>query len=490
VIKLQCSVADWGHGYRCVSAPANNKITLDRDVTGEISVGDLLELLVYDTNSKEVCLDTYTVESVAGDEVTIVETWIVTPTAGCRVAVAAADVIKLRRIIRIDPTVDNYFKITVETYDPDLFYADELDPNNPNANYIWPAPAGQINGPLTRAEMADLIAQLLPPQPNIEIPWPGNLTWTGSGGDTVAWSATDGDEPISFRYRGTTYEITADSTTDEFIYWDPNYTTTFRHTNLMSTVLAAGGWLMCRDVDGVATPSIPMQTMHGALSLNNGPAEAGADVTSSHTASAISGQGALATRDNVSLDSHVIDGTTYKRMLAAWRAEGDTTKIDGGKIYTGSILAGSIATYNLTAANAAMENLFVKNAHIENLTIATEKIAPHAATTSDAGYVNGSYTLTDSWYTIAECTLTDLTGEDVHLSFGCFLAGTGGANLKVMEGAETIWSRDAVAFGDFIKNMVDTDPGTGSNTYKLQGQRTALSPEVTERFISGVSYKK
>ena len=50
------------------------------------------------------------------------------------------------------------------------------------------------------------------------------------------------------------------------------------------------------------------------------------------------------------------------------------TTIDGGDIQADSILAGSISTYNLTAANATFENLVVKTAAIDNLSIGTGKI--------------------------------------------------------------------------------------------------------------------
>lgn len=43
------------------------------------------------------------------------------------------------------------------------------------------------------------------------------------------------------------------------------------------------------------------------------PAQAGADVTASHTAAGIAGQGALATLNSVNLDTQVTDGTTYVR---------------------------------------------------------------------------------------------------------------------------------------------------------------------------------
>lgn len=265
VVRIQCKVANWGHGYRVVDSTATNKVTLDRNVVNEISIGDLLYLRAYDSVAKVVRIDVYTVESAAANVVTIEETWIITPAKGNNIAVGVAGAIKLRRIIKMQPTADNFFDATVETYNPTLFAADELDPDNPDKNYIWPEPARPITGPITRAEVTDLIAQLLPPQPNIEIPWPANLTWTGDDVDTVTWSRTDADEPISFRYEGTTYEITPDNTTDKFIYWDPEYNTVFRTTNLASVALDTDHWLMCVNKDGVAFPANAVQLMHAGV---------------------------------------------------------------------------------------------------------------------------------------------------------------------------------------------------------------------------------
>ena len=167
--------------------------------------------------------------------------------------------------------MDNFFNVTVETYDIDLFDADNIDPDNPNVNYIWPAPAGSIVGPVTRAELSDYVSQILPPQPDIDIPWPSNLTWSGDEVDTVTWAATNedsgADDPITFRYRGVTYEITPDSTTDEYVYWDPDFATVFSTTNLASTAMASGHWLMCVNKDGVAYPANAQQLIHCAVLL-------------------------------------------------------------------------------------------------------------------------------------------------------------------------------------------------------------------------------
>lgn len=270
VIKLQCKVANWGHSYRTVSATVDT-VTLDRDATSDVSAGDLLYVRSYDGETEEVHVDVYTVESVNGNTVTIEESnWEILPVKGDRVAIGVLGSIKSRRIIKITPTIDNYFDVVVETYDESLFDADELDPDNPNVNYIWPEPAGPVDGPVTRAEITDLVKQLLPPQPDIEIPWPSNLTWTGDTVDTVGWESTTGsgiEDGITFRYRGETYEIESDETTDEFIYWDPEYTTVFRTTNLASTALAPGHWLMCVNKDGVAHPANAVQLMHAGILL-------------------------------------------------------------------------------------------------------------------------------------------------------------------------------------------------------------------------------
>ena len=263
VIRLQNRIPDWGVGYRVIESTAANKVTLDRTCTADY--GDTLYVRSYDTVLKIVVTDDYVVDSVVDKVVTITTNWDVTPTKNNLCAIGPAGSIKLRRITEIQSSVTNFFDVTVETYDSALFTADDLVPDNPDQNYIWSQPANPLIRPVTRAEVAEMIHQLVPPQVDADAPVTSNCTWTGSGGDTVTWSKTDATEPIIFRYKGTSYEITPDSTTDEFIYWDPEFTTTFRHTNDAAVAVALGKWYMCRNVDGVAYPTVPFSSVHAGV---------------------------------------------------------------------------------------------------------------------------------------------------------------------------------------------------------------------------------
>lgn len=238
-------------------------VTLDRTCTA--SAGDIIYVRSYDEVNERVVVNSYTVDSVSGAVVTITETWDVTPIKGNILAIGVAGDIKLRRIVKMRHAPNNYFDVEFETYTATLFDSDDIEPNIDNPDYVWPQPAGQLTKPITRWEVIDLINQMLPPQPDIEIPWLSNCTWTGSGGDTVTWAKRDANEPILFKFRGTTYEITPDSTTDEFIYWDPNYTTQFRHHALVTTALDTGHWLMCRNAAGVAFPHNAVQIQHAGI---------------------------------------------------------------------------------------------------------------------------------------------------------------------------------------------------------------------------------
>ena len=263
VINIQHKVPNWGEGHRAVKSTAANKITLDR--TCAAIPTDLLFIQVFNTATKKVEVKSYTVQSVAGKVVTITTNWDITPKKNYMVAIGADGDIQTRRITKMDLRVDNYFDISVETYDPALFTADDLVPDLPDQNYIWSQPANPLTRPVTRAEVVEIIHQVMVPQPDIDAPFTSNCTWTGSGGDTVSWSKTDATEPIIFRYKGTSYEITPDGTTDAFIYWDPNFTTTFRHTNDAAVAVALGKWYMCRNVAGVAWPTVPFSSVHAGV---------------------------------------------------------------------------------------------------------------------------------------------------------------------------------------------------------------------------------
>ncbi|HDZ39039.1 MAG TPA: hypothetical protein ENH62_12250 [Marinobacter sp.] len=264
VIRVQSRPANWGKAYRVVSSTADT-VTVDRDVTTDVTAGDVLHIRTYDTITEQVITDTYTVGSVLGAVITATVNWDVTPVKGNLVATGPAGDVKLRRITKIQPTPDNYFKVTCETYDVTLFDTDDIDPSNPNVNYLWSGASPGMSEPVVRADLDDLVQQLLPHQPDINVPWPSNLTWTGSGGDTVSWSKTNADDDITFRYAGTTNIIAGDSTTNTYIYWSPSSPTVFLTTNLISTATAAGNWVVAINEAGVVSTPNPQQIMHGGL---------------------------------------------------------------------------------------------------------------------------------------------------------------------------------------------------------------------------------
>lgn len=253
VIRLQQRTPDWGQGYRVIKCPSSSTMKLDREVIG-VDADDLLYVRSYDDVGEVVDNSVYTVVSTSGAIVTIAEVWDPTPVKNNIVAIGVGGAIVLRRIIKMEPTVDNYFDIEVETYDAALYDADDLDPDAPNKDYDWSAPAGTIAKPVSHDEVVDLIETLLPPQPDIDVPQRSNCAWSGDSVDTVTWAKDDATEDIVFRFEGVDYAITPDDTTDEFIYWDPNFSTSFKTTNLVTIATAAGNWLMCRNIDGVAYP--------------------------------------------------------------------------------------------------------------------------------------------------------------------------------------------------------------------------------------------
>ena len=265
VIRLQSRPANWGEAYRVMSFTTDT-VTVDRDVTGDVSVGDVLHIRSYDNITEQVVTDTYEVDSISGRVITVIVNWDVDPAKGNLVAVGLAGDIKLRRIIKIQPTSDNYFKVIVEAYDVDLFDSDDIDPNNPNVNYIWAGASPGIGGAVTHAELDDLVAQIVPAQPNINVPWPANIDWTGSGGDAVAWSKVDADFDMTFRYAGTSNVIAEDSTTDKYIYWDPSSPTVFLSSNLLATAIGGGDhWVVAINEAGVVSTPNPQQIIHGGL---------------------------------------------------------------------------------------------------------------------------------------------------------------------------------------------------------------------------------
>lgn len=309
VVRVQSNVPNWGQSYRVVISPTSSTVQLDR-VVEDVAENDLFWVKTVHATTKEVGLNCYTVHSTADKVVTIKETWVDgrKPLKNHMAAIGIAGSIKLRRIIKMQVSVTNYFDVELETYDAHpvtgLFTSDNEDPVLTNPDYVQPVT--ELVAPMSHQAVVDLINALAPPSPKVSKPQLFNCDWSGNDATKVFWSKLNPDEPILLTWQGETYEIAPSpdpaGTTLEFIYWDSTNPEEFQVSGSAAAALAPGMYLMCTNKNGEEHPADATQTQHGAiiqvgtliaeqiiiaginaLGLMNAPAEAGADVTYVHT---------------------------------------------------------------------------------------------------------------------------------------------------------------------------------------------------------------
>ncbi len=273
VVRVQALTPDWGQNYKVSSVDSDMQtLTMDRRV--DALPNDLLYIRTYDATSgvENVTVTPYTIATADDKVITVLETLDPVPVGGEIAATgggdSGSDEMVLRRIIKITESQNNYYQIDVETYDPALYDADG-DVSHPsyNSNYVWPSPANRLIKPANWDNVSDMIDRMIPPAPDIEIPWLSNVDWVADSGGTITWSARDAAKPILFRYRGVSYSITADNSDKEFIYWNPSYTTLFLGTDDVNVAIASGNWVVCINKGGTAYPASPSQLIHAGLIL-------------------------------------------------------------------------------------------------------------------------------------------------------------------------------------------------------------------------------
>ncbi len=145
----------------------------------------------------------------------------------------------------------------------------------------------------------------------------------------------------------------------------------------MSTDRLTSGTLLVGRTEAKATDADADQT--SANTAANAATYTGASISTTYTAAKATDPNADQTSANTSNDTSNVNGLAAT-SVSGWSHVSDTTKIDGGDIFTNTILAASISTYNLTAINATLENLIVKTAAIDNLSIGTGKVVADAIT--------------------------------------------------------------------------------------------------------------
>ena len=267
VHPIQRKKANWGTSYRVRRYVNSTTLLLDRTVVA--TAGDDLYVRSYNPSTEEVVTIKYAVKGIAGSRVTITTSFTVQPISNDIVAIGSTSQIKLRRIKAIEWTGDHFFELTVETYDADLFTYDAAAPVIPYTDITPPESRNKLERFVTMEQVQQLIEQQMPLAVDTDTPVISNCTWTDNqdAAGKVQWSATDADENIQIRYRGTTYAITAGSDADRFIYWITGESV-FRHTNsesTMATALLSRAWVVCENRSGTGWPVTPFQLVWAGL---------------------------------------------------------------------------------------------------------------------------------------------------------------------------------------------------------------------------------
>jgi len=268
VFNVQVTQPNWGESYRIEDSDSSTglDITLDRIVTA--TAGEELYIRSYVPGSGAVTTTKYTIDSVASKVVTLTTGLTDAVSRKDIVAVGSTTELKKRRLISKTWNPDHTFSMVFEQYDASLFDIFSTTPTVDYPDYTPATSDNKLADPISGFDVQTIIKNAAVPQASMDIPWTSNLTWahTGSAG-TASWAATNVANDILFRLKGTTYSITADNTTKEFIYWDPNFTTTFRDTDDIDVAIAANNWLMAVNDGDAIHPANGVQLMHAGVLL-------------------------------------------------------------------------------------------------------------------------------------------------------------------------------------------------------------------------------
>lgn len=185
-------------------------------------------------------------------------------------------------------------------------------------------------------------------------------------------------------------------------------------------------------------------------------------------------------------------GSVPAADIAAWAAT-DTTKIDGGKIYTGSVQAASIAANTITADKLAAKTITAASGVIADLAVDTLQIAGNAVTVPSTSYsgvsqtitgVNGQNTPTTAIHSIT----VEASGQPMLLFISYDITvlawvsdQEAGTLTAVLKRGSTELRRNLAGFAGFV----DTPPA-GTHTYYLYIETTNVNKYIVKQkmFIS------
>jgi len=152
---------------------------------------------------------------------------------------------------------EHQFVLELMEYNENLWAADAADPIVPDVNAIAP----RTERPLAREMRMNQIKKYVPSSALdilvADTVITTNLKWTDNvppSAEYISWTADDDLTPIVLTYNGLGYEITADSTNKEYIYWDKSQPNVFQKSDVKSDAVGEDKYLICHNEDGVAQP--------------------------------------------------------------------------------------------------------------------------------------------------------------------------------------------------------------------------------------------
>jgi len=151
---------------------------------------------------------------------------------------------------------EHQFVLEFIEYNEALWAADAADPIVPDMNAIAP----RTERPLAREMRMNQIKKYVPSSALdilvADTVITTNLKWTDNvpSAGYISWTADDDLTPIVLTYNGLGYEITADSTNKEYIYWDKSQPNVFQKSDVKLDAVGEDKYLICHNEDGVAQP--------------------------------------------------------------------------------------------------------------------------------------------------------------------------------------------------------------------------------------------
>jgi len=241
-------------------------VTVDHEIGAHLEAGQTYEIAIRLKNANAPVIRTLLPADAGEIEVDGHFSGLV-PAAGDVWAIGVENlVLKDFTIEQIQRSGDLRSRLTLLEYDPDVFDTDTELPLIPVSNAVIARADRRLDSGLTRRDLRTQIPPAAMEYPTMDIPTMQNITWntdTPAPG-SVSWSATDAGEPLLVTFNGTTYEITASSTANAYIYWVPG-SATFGKTNTLATALDGTNWLMAVNESGAALPTFGRKSIHGAI---------------------------------------------------------------------------------------------------------------------------------------------------------------------------------------------------------------------------------